>query len=380
MKILFFEPDLTGHRMEYIHHEVCGAVLHADSSFVFVVPWVFKKSKESFIWPDAQNVSFVFLTDLEYAKCNRTNRPGRIWAVSKTVRKYARLEHADHVFMNTLIDGMPFIPFMMPWYTKISGIIYGCYLWQKDILSRSKYMYYSFLYWLLKRSKRFNKVFLLNDTITVNRLNTECGCNRFGCLPDPVTHIDRDKLKDIRAEYGIESGKTVYLLFPIAKRKHVLDILDAVGMMDDSELQDKAFMFVGKLDKEIEEAFHNKIEVLRDRCQIITVEKVVPYQTLFNFCYSADVLLTIYDNYHMSSGVLGYCAYFNKCVISISKGLLGHLVRTYNMGICIDKTDADSIADALRAKPSKCYSDYVESHTIERFNEVIFSAFNQSNL
>ena len=50
------------------------------------------------------------------------------------------------------------------------------------------------------------------------------------------------------------------------------------------------------------------------------------------------------------------------------------------MGICIDKTDADSIADALRAKPSKCYSDYVESHTIERFNEVIFSAFNQSNL
>lgn len=374
-KILFFEPDLTGHRIEYIHHEVMGAAMRSGLMCVFVVPQDFAKFKESFIWPNAANVSFIFLTEKEQARCNQPNRAGKIWAVSRTIRKYARLERPDHIFMNTLVDGMPFIPFMLPSKTSLSGIVYGSFYWLKGDLSRLKYMYYSFIYRLFRKHKAFSRILLVNDESTACRLNSMWSTSRFACLPDPITNIDRDKVRDIRAEYGISADKTVYLLFPIAQRKHVLDILRAIDTMDASELKDKAFIFTGKLDKEIQDEFHNMVKSLSGKCQIVTVEGIIPYEMLFNFCYSADVYFTLYDNYHMSSGVLGYCAYFNKSVISINKGLLGQIVRSYGMGLCIDRIDTDSIVGALRAKPSKCHSDYVDTHTIERFNQVIFSAF-----
>ena len=374
-KILFFEPDLSGHRIEYIHHQATGAATRSDLSCVFVVPQDFVRLREGFIWPDTANVSFMYLTEKEYARCNRPNRARLIWAVSCTVRKYARLVRPDHVFMNSLVDGMPFIPFLLPSKTRLSGIVYGSFHWLKDDLSRLKYLYYSFIYRLFRKHKAFSKILLVNDESTACRLNSMWSSSRFICLPDPITNIDKDKVRDIRSEYGIGADKTVYLLFPIAKRKHVMDILAAIDAIDATELNDKAFLFVGKLDKDIETEFNSKVAALEGKCQIVTVPERVSYESLFNFCYSADVYFTLYDNYHMSSGVLGYCAYFNKCVISIGKGLLGQLVRSYGMGLCIDRIDTDSIVGALRAKPSECHSDYVATHTVECFNKVVFSAF-----
>ena len=369
-KILFFEPELAGHRVEYIHHEVVGAARESEKSFVFVLPQEFNRAKSQFEWPDTPNVSYLFLTEDETCKCNCESRSKRIWAVSRTAAKYARREHADHLFMNTLVDGMPFLPFFLPSQRQLILLKQT-----KDELSWYKKRYYSFIYWLYKRHKAFSRILLVNDGFTASSLNSERGCNKFECLPDPITDIDREKVRDIRAEYGIGADKTVYLLFPIAKRKHVLDILSALESMDISELKDKAFIFTGKLDKEIQDEFHSKIHALLGKCQIVTVEGIIPYETLFNFCYSSDVYFTLYDNYHMSSGVLGYCAYFNKSVISIGKGLLGHLVRTYGMGACINNIDANSIMEALRSKPTKCHSDYVETHTIECFNKVILGIF-----
>jgi len=374
-KILFFEPELAGHRVEYIHHQVTGAAMHTDKQFVFVVPEQFTILKSQFEWPSADNVSFRFLTERERQQCNQPNRIRCAWRISRTVRRYVKEEHVDQVFLNSLIDGMPFIPFMLPSNTRLSGIVYGCYRWKKGDMSKIKYLYNAYLFRLFKHHRKFNRILQVNDNVTVDRLNGECGCNRFECLPDPITDINRDKVRDIREEYGIGADKTVYLLFPIAKRKHVMDILSAIEKMDASNLKDKAFIFTGKLDKDIQDEFHSKIQSLSGKCQIVTVEGIIPYETLFNFCYSSDVYFTLYDNYHMSSGVLGYCAYFNKSVISIGKGLLGHLVRTYDMGVCIDNIDTDSIMEALRVKPSKCQSDYVETHTIECFNKVIMGIF-----
>ena len=86
--------------------------------------------------------------------------------------------------------------------------------------------------------------------------------------------------------------------------------------------------------------------------------------------------MTLYDNYYMSSGIIGYAAFLKKYLISTGKGLLGNLVRTYNLGFCVEDFDKNSIRKALMNIPSVVNSKYASSHTVDNFTDVIFSFLN----
>lgn len=373
--IVFFEPRLNGHRLEYLHHEAVRASLVKTDKFVFIVPHEFNEVKNQFVWPCSPNISFIYISDIEAPQYYQSNPIKCSWCVSKILRKYAKDLRADCIFLNTLMDGMPFLPLMLPKHTKISGILYGIYFWQKDEISKIKQVYNRLVYYLLKYHHSFSKVLLLNDNETATRLNKECHNTRFVCLPDPITKIDNKKIVDIRKEYGISPEKTLYLQFPIAKRKHTIDILRAIEETDTNLLKNKAFLFVGKLDDSIKEEFHKRINKVVQKCQIVVVERRLTYEELFNFCNTTDVLFTLYENHYMSSGVLGYSAYFNKYLISTGKGLLGNLVKSYKLGLCINDITPHKIAEALKVTPSKCISNYARSHTVEAFSDVVFNSF-----
>ena len=67
MRVLIFEPSLSGHHLEYLQHLYNGAVGRLDCEFVFAVPheeWSRMKGKCS--WPEARNISFLMLDDSEW--------------------------------------------------------------------------------------------------------------------------------------------------------------------------------------------------------------------------------------------------------------------------------------------------------------------------
>lgn len=373
--VLFFEPCLNGHRLEYLHHEAICAAGRKDCCFYFLVPESFEIMKKQFDWPNDDNIVYYLIPETEMMSCHQPNPIKCSLNTAKILKRYVKELSISHVFLNTLIDGMPLLPFCLPSTVFVSGIIYSIYLWQEDELPLLKLMMNRFCFWLFAHHPRMNKILLLNDRLTSRRLNDKNSFSRFADLPDPITDIDMNRVKNIRSEYGIPENNIVYLQFPINKRKHPIDILKAIDSMSKEVLKNKSFVFAGNLDKNIAEDFEILSEKLKDKCQIITIKERVSYETLFNLCYSADVLLTLYDNHYMSSGVLGYAAYFNKCVISTGKGLLGKLVNEYHLGYCVRDMTVSSIVDALHKEPIKCNKDYASCHRVSDFTKVVFECF-----
>ena len=66
--VLIFEPDLNGHRLEYLHHIYSEAILHLEVKFVFAIPSGFKEKDISLNWPKSSNITFHLLEDLKKSK------------------------------------------------------------------------------------------------------------------------------------------------------------------------------------------------------------------------------------------------------------------------------------------------------------------------
>ena len=79
-----------------------------------------------------------------------------------------------------------------------------------------------------------------------------------------------------------------------------------------------------------------------------------------------------YEAVDLSSGVIGYAAYYNKPVIGPSGGLLGKIIRRYQLGTALQDITPSSLAKAIAsAEPYLIESDYKEKTERERFTERI---------
>ena len=373
--IIFFSQSVKGHYMEYLHHEATLAAQDPINKYYLLVPPDFEKRKSMLKWPTAQNIEVIYLTETEAKACADPGVLKGSWAISKTLRKYSKQLHADYVFLNTLINSMPFLPFFLPKRTKATGIIYGIYLWQKEEISSVKWLSYEAIYWLFAWSDKISGVFLLNDNHSATILNKKLSTDKFFHLPDPIPDIDPNALKDIRADLGIRNNDLVYLQFSLEKRKHTLDILDGIAELSPQELENRVFIFTGSLKPDIEKEFYQKVNALRGKCKLIVDTGLIPYERLFKYCKIANYMFILYDNAHMSSGALGYAAYFNSSVIGTSKGLVGNLIKTNDLGMTIDEISPQQIKNAILNLNIISGSKYADSHTTSSFIKAIKDIF-----
>ena len=59
-KIAIFDFYLGGHHIEYLHHIYINAVEQKDVDFTFIIPSNFSAFKSDFVWPEVDNVRFLF--------------------------------------------------------------------------------------------------------------------------------------------------------------------------------------------------------------------------------------------------------------------------------------------------------------------------------
>ena len=217
---------------------------------------------------------------------------------------------------------------------------------------------------------------MLNDSKSVVYYNRKYRTDKFLNLLDPIPEIDMSKVKDLRDDLGIPKNNTVYLQFgSLENRKSTMKILYALKSMSTEQLKGKTFIFMGRLYDTIREEFNELIEVLNKKVQIIVKEGFVPYEYLNSMCYTADVILTLYTNVEMSSGSIGYAAFFSKPVIAPSVGLLGNLVKDNNLGLTINHITPESIKQALLVDVKLQKNDYKYTHTVKAFCDTIINTF-----
>jgi hypothetical protein len=213
-----------------------------------------------------------------------------------------------------------------------------------------------------------DKIYTLNDVGSAKRLNDIYQTANFYYLPDPVPSINKECVKNVRQDLGIKPSDKMYLHFGgLSERKGTLVILEAITKMNPDELSDKVFVFAGVIYDRLKERFYALKKTLDKKARIIVYDEYCPYALINDLCESCDVILIPYQNTSQSSGVIGYASFFNKPVIGPSRGLLGRLVKEYDMGATLDEINADSIRKAVCKKVPAHSCNYHKSHTVSDF-------------
>ena len=372
---IIFESCIKGHVLEYLHNIYMHAI-HCKGNFIFLLPHSFEKAKLILDWPVANNVTFYFISDEEAEKCNQPSVLKSALERSRCIRKYAKKLKADNIFLIFLIRTMPFLPFYLPSGTKASGIIYSIPLY-KSLQSKVQIIKDRIVYCLFARKRGIKNIFLLNDPRSAEYYNQKYGTDKFKHLTDPRPNIDISQVMDLRIELGIPQNNRIYLQFgSMDNRKNTLNILRAIKLMSEEELKGKTFVFMGRLNENIREYFNKIVDELKNKVQIILKEGFVPYEFLNSMCYTTDVILTLYSNVEMSSGSIGYAAYFGKPVIAPSTGLLGNLVKDNCLGLTVDHITPENIKNALLADIRPQKNKYKDTHTVDLFCHSILNSLN----
>lgn len=181
-------------------------------------------------------------------------------------------------------------------------------------------------------------------------------------------------MRNIRSDFGITQNDILYLHFGgLNRRKGTLDIMEAIDLLSSEDLKSKVFIFAGKIDDNIKKEFYELKKKNEYKSKIIVFDEFCSYEFINNLCFSCDCILVPYHNTNQSSGVIGYAGYFKKPVIAPSKGLLGYLVREYNLGITLQEMDNQNLSKSILIPLPLINSTYSETHTIQNFINVWYN-------
>lgn len=376
MKILIFDPIISGHHLEYLHHLYMMAITRPQDRFIFVVHPDFETKRSLLEWPVSDNISFDTVYPIKKEKGTSLFKLLRSsWRLCKILKVYVGKHGVNKVFVNSIIGFVPFAPLFLREGVSISGIIYHIYLYKQDHVSKLSKILDRFKCQVMARSKTFGKIFILNDQDSADVFNREYKCNKFVGLPDPYVPIEVDDTFDFRKEHSIPPSAKLFAHFGgLAKRKGTLDILKSLKLLDKSGQRNYWFVFAGAIKDDIKESFYQMYDELKNDCHIIVKDEFCSYEYIASLCMASDAILAPYHQTNLSSGMFGYASQFGKPLIAPSQGLIGKIVRQYNLGVVVDLIDEKSLCEAydkVTRQNHEILKDYTVTNNVRNFQMLI---------
>lgn len=371
--VLIYEHSLSGHRFEYICHIFNKAILEPSVNFIFALPKLSLELKSVINFEGYQNIKLFVIVDTPKSAGYFL----RSFRMTKSIRNIVNKHGVTDVFLPSFTSFLPFIGIMFN-NVSISGIIYTMYLYEWKESTWMMKIKNVLIYSILARRKIFKNIYLLNDAISVRHINKIYRTNKFSFLSDPFHNMSADNLSSLRSEMDISENVQVFLHFgALSERKGTLEILKGIKLMDESSLDNKCFIFAGKVVDSIRADFYTMLGELTERTQIRCFDKFCEYSFISALCVSSDYLLMPYKVTTQSSGVIGYAAKYNIPVIAPGGNLIGRLVRQYGLGYTITRPDAYYISNFLNDIGSTKHKDisktYLKVNSIESFNDAIMT-------
>lgn len=171
-------------------------------------------------------------------------------------------------------------------------------------------------------------------------------------LADPVDPYPSYPLpvETLREHLGIQAGRMVFLLFgALDGRKGIDQLLDAIALLPPDLCQRLCLLLVGATNPTEQALIRPKIERLRQThpVQVIEHYQFVSEEEVPSYFQLADVVLATYQRHVGMSGILLLAAAAGKPVLSSNYGLMGELVRRYDLGMAVASTVPAAIARGL---------------------------------
>ena len=376
--ILVFTTDCKGHHLEYLHHYYDFASRDFGNKYVFCISKDFNKVKSTYTWEKTRNVVFDFIEEYDLEKCiNGSNGFFNIvklsFAKSLYIRKKCKEHHIDVVHTIMLMEYLPALPFILPSRIDFRGIIYRIALNDNHISVVGKAIE-RIKYFLLVNCSVFKKVFVLNDKISVEKLNKRYHTSKFFFLPDPFPKTKEPE--NLRAKLEIPKSDKIFLHFGgLCKRKGTLLIAEAISRI--KECNHLTFIFAGRISTDCDKEFYEIVDSINNGAKIMVYNEFCTYDFLNSLAYTADYMLIPYENVNQSSGVLGYAAQYDKPVIGPDAGLLGDLIRNNNLGKLLKyPVTVDDLKQSIMVVSSIAPVDgsiYRKENSIRNFQDILMT-------
>lgn len=368
---LLYTNTVSGHHLEYLHHLYDACLRMTDRQFVFVVPEQFVTVRHQFEWAEAQHITFDYLTVAEAAACTQGGMLACSWRICRVVKRRIKKHKADRVFAITLMAHLPFAPFVYGRKVKLSGIIYKIYLYEWKAASWLRRAMDVLKYGLMRTFGCFDRIFILNDRAAARRLNRIYRTTKFHYLPDPYVGLPQAAERNqTRRELGLaEDQRLLFHFGALAERKGTMRIVESLAHLDEEQCRRYVFLFAGRVQADIREAFYAGVEAQKGRVRVIVEDDFCSYERLASLCAASDLLLMPYLETAQSSGVIGYASQFGTPVLASDRGLIGKLVRRYGLGYRTS-VDPEALAAAYRQHTHDakvCSSEYVTAHRVSAF-------------
>lgn len=383
MRIAIFTHIIYGHHLEYIHHIYEMAVADDKNEYVFILPHKFLEVKDCLAWDNKRHIDWCFFEDnLGEQTLSFFSQIVSSFRICSFLRHYIRHYKCDVLYVNSLMHLLPMAPVMLGVNScKVFGVIYKIYLYDakgsfiSDTINRIKYTLFS-------KSFVFSNVLILNDSDSAGNLNRIYSTEKFQFIPDPYIKLPVDHLIDIRQKYHIDSAKVVFShIGALSVNKSTIEILTSLKYLDNEAKKHYVFIFAGVVHDEIKEEFYQLLKSLDPSVHVLVEDRFCTYEEIASLCVGSNALLLPYKRTSQSSGIIGYASQFGCPVIATSSGLLGKLVKQYNLGILIDDITPECLMNAYRCieegKIERPSMQYCEAHHVEQFQFVIKSCINQ---
>lgn len=372
MKTLIFEPAVSGHHLEYLHHYYVGALARPNEKYVFIVTRKFDEVKDKYEWKSSDNIIIQYIDPKYDNKLSAKNPYVLGWNTSLVLRDYVKELKPDNVILTMLMQFIPFICFLLPSSVKVRGIMYKIYLYEVKEMSKLHLFAERFRFFVASISKTIESIFVLNDEDSAKEFNRLYKTDKFHFIPDPVPEVDLKKCKNLREELSIPKRNKIFLHFGgLDKRKGTLDILKAIDISAEKDLSNMTFIFAGRIKGTLHDEFYPLYDRLRQKAHIVVFDEFCSYELLYNLCFSCDVVLMPYQLTSLSSGVLGYASVFDKPVVGPASGLIGNLISTYNLGITLKDVTATGICETFKLENITHGSKYAHINQVDNFIKAI---------
>lgn len=383
--ILLHQPDLHGHRSEFLAYLVRAASLSENAAHVALsAPEEFRHYYDSIYGPNAlerSDLPLFLQTGGEISEFIAKNSRHALLklAISESAAK--------HVFVDEI--NKYFIPRARPISAVMWGILYGPYV---RLVKPSLFTYWRKQLSISLFLARHNvgTLWVLNDrkgADILNRKHPRFG--KFEFLPDPVW--PDEIFANIPLRNNSQDNRVNLIFFGTPRvDKGPLVLLEAMQKLP-IECQAKIRLtFAGKNTGRDAETFRNALNAAQrnaPRAELVHLDRFISYGETASLVSSCDAFLLPYVRTDRSSGVLGMAARFGKPVIASESGLLGELVKKHGLGDTVPTGNAEALNQKLRSfiagrnltnfNANKARS-YADSRSCRVFADTIFSSMMSS--
>tara|TARA_B110001469_G_C9648137_1_gene328984 strand:- start:5809 stop:7032 length:1224 start_codon:yes stop_codon:yes gene_type:complete len=359
-RLLIYESIDSGHRLQHPVFLV-SSYLRDDSGIDelhVLVPEAFRVRYQQYFNQNIdklKGVHLVYITEKNYLSFGlRAGGLVRAWRELMYVREYVVKHEITYVHLDNLnrffyaflafrkvnvdFGGIYYAPF--PRREKVGK---GLVRWLKFKLSHWRKVVQ--LYFVLRFSKLKN-VYILNDTWSVDYLNSLYSTNRFRYLVDPVW-IDAVSSE---SQGGVKKERFHFLIFgTISVEKGIGPFFDGLSQLAEKYQRRIKLHIAGRVREDYRECLNQLMHALSKNAPMIDCvvdDRFLSVEDMIDYFSNCDVVVNTNIRTQSASGIMGHAAAWGKPAISSSTGLYGVLAKEYHLGPVVDPFKPEQIRQA----------------------------------